>query len=1014
MALIDDRLSLAVSALGRYFSVISKEDFLSFLAWDGEITDFGQADLGGDDDVLNHLIRLLMNTTEGGVIQNDIVAELNEMLSGDTTGEDTDAAGQLYKFVGEPESFETYDLDSMPVSGVSIKEMVGGDVLNQVFAFPTKAQPNLTATCVFPVKLTPTTRDSGAVALFMNAIPTLEFSRCIPYLDIVLITPNKAVNDDGRIQTMSLLQFLMGQAQVEPIGSGGGYGDDQGSVNYQLASAVAMDAIGDFIEQQEYAEASGDEEAAAAIEAGISTAGMELFTAPQTLVPMDELYDDYDATQEMAGDPDQPSAGSTRGAPIIDRTRPFMTLGDFNVTVTPSRGMMSHKTAELTLTLHDRSRLTEIAEFVKPDLYGRTEMMITYGWSHPDDSGAQADDGKMSGNFFGTFLNALKVTEKYGIINSSFSFDEVGQVKVKLKLSMKGASSIDTTNISKGEGVDDIMETIRDLTEAISVIRAEILGSDSSAAADVGGTTFMSAASDTSGALTINEETSKAIASFLDNNRDAEDGSPLDELTDNLTGLFGSDGTGGVVAEAKETIAAAVSNKLSTAKNLRERGLDPFARTFTGSGGSTEYVNIAYDDKKYISLGALLLYFVGKPLAATHRFDEVQFVFYAFNGKSTYLSDSNISEFPIKFEEFEKKFKEITETSANIPLSRFISLLNKEYVHNQSAPAYGLTSLYETDDEGNSKMKESFTEDASALNNEKVKRLVDAYGEGEDQEFKMPRITMHLETVPTRTSAPGGKKSTILRLHLYDNQATKYSALSQMMQASMSNSLGMISSASSAAQSEPSEEEETASAGHQKEFVEILMSALDNGLLEAVPTLVGATTDGAGNVISVDPEEFARNYFRVKGGFRALKAFMTKTMPTIIYGSQNSAVIGADLASMNNPKLATINMQRSGLGGGTTAQGGRDAGLPLQTAPTSLSLTTIGCPIIEYGQTFFVDFGTGTTVDNTYVVSGISHSISQGKFESKLKCTQVDAFGKYISTFQSIEKALVAMSEDED
>ena len=1005
MALIDDKLSLAVSALGRYFSVASKEDFLSFLAFDGEVGDFGTASLGDDDDVLKQLVRLLINTTEGGVIQNDIVAELNDLLAGGTS-EDQDAAAKMYKFVGEPDSF---DLSGMPISSVSIKDMIGSTTLNQTFAEPTKASPNLTATCVFPVRLTPTTRDSGAVALFMNAIPTIEFSRCIPYLDIVLITPNKAVSDDGRIQTMSLMQFLIGQADVGVPADD----SDPAAVNYQLASAIAMDAVGDFIEQQEYAEASGDEDAIAAVEAGISTAGMELFTAPQTLVPMDEMYDDFDATQDMS-DPDAPSAGGTRGAPVIDRTRPFLTLGDFNITVTPSKGMMSHKTADLSLTLHDRSRLTEIAEFVKPDLYGRTEMMITYGWSHPDDSGAQADDGSLAGNFFGTFLNALKITEKYGIVNSSFSFDEVGQVKVKLKLSMKGSSSINTTNISKGEGVDDIMETIRDLTEAISVIKREIMGDSGDAASDVGGTTFLSAASDTSGALTIDEDTQKAIASFLDDHRNEDEGSPVDELTDNLTELFGSDGTGGAVADAKATIAAAVANKLSTSKTLRGDGVDPFARTFTGSGGSTEYVNIRYDDTKYISLGALLLYFVGKPLAATNRYDEVQFVFYAFNDKSTYLCDSNISEFPIKFEEFEKKFKEVTETSANIPLGRFISLLNTEYIHNQSAPAYGLTSLYESDSEGNQKMKESFTEDATALYNEKVKRLEDAYGEGEDQEFKMPRITMHLEAVPTRLGSGLGKKGTILRIHIYDSQATKYSCLSKMLQASMSNSLGMISSASSSAQSEIDDAEESASSDHQKEFVQILMSGMDAGLLEAIPDLMGATVDGAGNVISVDPEEFARNYFRVKGGFRALKSFITKTMPTIIYGSQNSAVISADLASMNNSKLASINMQRSGLGGGTTAQGGRDAGLPLQTAPTSLSMTTIGCPVIEYGQTFFVDFGTGTTVDNTYVVSGISHSISQGKFQSKLKCTQIDAFGKYISTFQSIEKALTAMSGDDE
>ena len=103
------------------------------------------------------------------------------------------------------------------------------------------------------------------------------------------------------------------------------------------------------------------------------------------------------------------------------------------------------------------------------------------------------------------------------------------------------------------------------------------------------------------------------------------------------------------------------------------------------------------------------------------------------------------------------------------------------------------------------------------------------------------------------------------------------------------------------------------------------------------------------------------------------------------------------------------------MGGGSTAQGARDSGLPLQTAPTSLSLTTWGCPIVNYGQNFFVDFGTGTTADNQYVVTGIDHSIEPGKFETKIKLAQVDAFGKFSSMFQSVQTALVAIaSTDED
>ena len=64
-------------------------------------------------------------------------------------------------------------------------------------------------------------------------------------------------------------------------------------------------------------------------------------------------------------------------------------------------------------------------------------------------------------------------------------------------------------------------------------------------------------------------------------------------------------------------------------------------------------------------------------------------------------------------------------------------------------------------------------------------------------------------------------------------------------------------------------------------------------------------------------------------------------------------------------------------------------------------------------KNFFVDFGTGTTIDNVYVVSGIDHSISQGKFETKLKMTQVDAFGKYVSMMNNITKTLAAIQESD-
>jgi len=1045
MAIYDTRLARIIEALGRYYGAVSKEDFMAFLAFDGEVSEMGAADLDPTPE-MHKIIRCFTDATEGGVTTFGAYKVLCEVMTDPDAGtisEMAELAQGLYRFVGEPDAFSTHSpgggIDSTFIcSSVSVQDMVGGTfgggdegAINGTFEEPDKFTPNLCALVVKNPKLTPAKRDTGAAGVFMNAIPTLEFSRCQPYLDVVVISPFAGTGDDGRIQKMGIMQFLLGQAQLDPE-----------SVDASIATALDTSVLGDFyqlLQQQEARAAAGvasEEELENYIaENAVGTSGMEMFTAPQTMVPVIkdgtgyrmETYGDFEAFQTIDNpDPGGPPTGTTsdtisvggkRSAGVIDPFRPQMSIESFSIDVSPSAGMMSHKTAEISILMHDRSRLSEVAEFVKPDLYGHTEMMITYGWSHPDDSG-DIIDGKMSGNFYGALLNKMRVTEKYGIVNSSFSFDEVGQVKIKLKLSMKGASNIDTTNISQGEDVEDALQAMKDLVTAIREIKRSLMEDASATGSqeemkDLFGETFMKAASDTSQAMSVDEETANAIKNFISNNRNASSSSGTGQLRDTLSDLFGDDGTGGAVAAAAATIADAIAGKISHLETIRQNLKDPFAVDVTGFAGSTQYVNARKTDRKFVSLGALVMYMVGKPLAATRRFDEVQFIFYPVNAKASYLSDLMTCEIPIKIEDFKKVFEENTKTSVNLPLGRFMGMVGKEFIHNQAAYAYGLTALYETDEEGETKMKEEFSEDATKLNDEKKKRLVDAYGEGEDVEFKMPRIKFHIEAVPCRMEDhPKGRMGTILRIHVYDTVCSPYTAIHKLLQAASSNSIGLLSSAASRARNPPTYDENDANsltpAQHQQVFIEELQKAIDFGLLEAVPSTSGT------DLSALTPEELTETFFRLKGGFPALKDFISKSMPTIIYGSSNSAVLSADLSSMNNSKLASVNMLRGGMGGGNTAQGSRDAGLPLQTAPVSLSLTTYGCPAINYGQNFFVDFNTGTTCDNVFVVTGISHAIENGKFETKLKMTQTDAFGKYISMMDSVKKSLSALAESDE
>lgn len=69
--------------------------------------------------------------------------------------------------------------------------------------------------------------------------------------------------------------------------------------------------------------------------------------------------------------------------------------------------------------------------------------------------------------------------------------------------------------------------------------------------------------------------------------------------------------------------------------------------------------------------------------------------------------------------------------------------------------------------------------------------------------------------------------------------------------------------------------------------------------------------------------------------------------------------------------------------------------MPLRVVPAQLSITTMGCPLLNYGQMFFIDFNTGTTVDNIYGISGLTHTIAAGKFTSEMKMSFADAYGRY-------------------
>jgi len=77
-------------------------------------------------------------------------------------------------------------------------------------------------------------------------------------------------------------------------------------------------------------------------------------------------------------------------------------------------------------------------------------------------------------------------------------------------------------------------------------------------------------------------------------------------------------------------------------------------------------------------------------------------------------------------------------------------------------------------------------------------------------------------------------------------------------------------------------------------------------------------------------------------------------------------------------------------------------------------MTSLGCPILRYGQEIFVDYNTNTSIDNIYYITGLQHKIEAGSFETTIKFTAVDAFGRYrnlVSQLNTAEQTIASIPQ---
>jgi len=829
---------------------------------------------------------------------------------------------------------------------------------------------NITAYQIFPATGGVDITDTEIITLFLSSLTTLEMTRAVPYIDI-------------------------------GISVGVGAGQDKKTGNFTKNAPVSLGrflAAGDT-EKALRGKFGGTSESAATFasdkKANLQTvASMEVFTTPQTLVDASDV-----SYNEAAGG-------------RIDAFRPFLNLEGIDITTTASGfGTIAYKTASMTLKLFDRGRLADIAPLVSPQRKGNIQFYITYGWAHPDGTLIQRPSSSESGSRIGELIDAMRISEAYIVTNSSFSFGGEGIVSINVELAMVGSDVGAASNILS-MGSDDSIESLVTLIEGIQKKLRDIRGS--APGIDI---SQVASASSLEGSLSLSDKDKKSMRKVAQQLKGA--GGNLSALGTDLSKLLKPD-EDGKLQKAQNSIVGKVTEMTDILKSTPDPFLRPTA-TLTkkklgqhGVKADTELVFANIGKKqRYVSLGKLMMYWITKGM--TDKNTDIQVVFTPFNASAGGMYDHNIAQFPIEISDLDKFLKAEAKKNPKLSLNEALQFLEKYFLSFQGNSAYGLDKIY-VPDKRDDKTKAAKYQNAAKkamkakgikfnYNNLMKKNLGNIYRSKRfNPTFVMPNVTM---SISTRLAGDKSGKN-ITRITFFDAAGGQIMPLIDTFNKAARQGHFIEEDLSGPPGVRGARHGEAIKSAYkvlrQRKLVTTLAESLDDDpnldkFIEKFPEKKRE---------SIKEKLMATRVFSKDTARSKLKEIFFEFAPSLIYGTAGSGILTADLSSQQNDALTSIALAGafSGKDGGEAR---KNIDLPLMIHPTTLKLTTFGCPFFRFSQKFFVDLGTNTSADNFYAVVGISHSIKQGDFKTSLDMIQTDAYGSFVSGDEEIQNAITTI-----
>jgi len=833
------------------------------------------------------------------------------------------------------------------------------------------SSPSLSAYLFPSLRIGPQTRDTDSVGIFANSIPNVELSRCVPYINMTFYTdlPGENVQADKNGQ-MGILRFLGAV--------------DHGPTPTSLDNTGLANVTPDIVFQQiEGDDLAGDILDSAGMDTGDQTrvgfAGMEMFTAPMTLANADMNASGYVASHY----------GNKE---ILDPLRPLLSLTSLTVRIDGTgHAALASKKASVSMKLHDRSRMSDIAPMISADRFANTHVIVEYGWKHPD-------GGFNSNNVYGRFLDSLKLKDAFNITHTNMSINNTGEVDITMELANLGTFAAVTAPIVAGRFIP--------LSIAKSLIDRYISGLMSINNSQVGSVLtdirnkFEVGVGDAAGSSAIVRRS--IVSDIVQNVRSGN----ISELSQIIEDLVGEDGTGGALSDSADSIGSEIGNKLAALDINIGGDID----VFWHQGMFQRLINFTYGSEDssahseansdvYVSLGRVVCSFIGYPIASCLAFDEVQVMFYSFNSQAGSMRPYSTCHFPIKIAKLTGLIDQMAYGSDGGELGRtpttadMMSILT-ELVSNPNDLAYGMSNLYEEyrsgeqESEAVNKMseaeREAYNESRQVaedlLSSSQSSKLESIYlddGLGGTGDFKQPQLEFYLEAVPALTLDDEGTRgvvegSTILRIHVFDKSASPH--VSELFMLRMAN------------------DSEIASRYNQVAASEERLSSSEESLSRAEGDPARQLT--LSNLRDIDEEAYTAASSNFTSYVNSLPSWVIKeaiktTVPSITMGSMFNAIKNVSVNSttsgaVGRERLITATLDRAD---NQEMQGAGSNVDDIFVIPATLDIKMFGMPLLNYSQQFFIDLGTGTTLDNIYAATVISHTLNSSGFETSFKGT---------------------------